>query len=603
MTVPLVRGKTGLDRRGRMDVHGPTAREALGERFKMRREARAGTQIGFMDWARKVPEPKAGILDFQRFPFQIELYTEGVNDEEAVVKKSTQVGISAYGVRWALYHADTKGMTGLYLFPTARDMWDFSTLRVGPVIRNSPYLSRRQKPDDPDNKGMKGIGLGTVVFRGSESERGLESVDADHMVFDEYDLLEHDHIPIAERRTGASLYGFKRRIGWPSIPGWGIDKIYEESDQRRWMVKCEPCARKGRDGWQDLDFYRNVDIRTGQRVCRECREPLDVSKGTWVATFPDQDRPRGYHVTQLLVPGKSMRDLIKSSLKRGPHEKRSFMNRDLGLAWAPEEGRLSDAAYEAAVSAGGGYGVPTHLHEIVSSSGGLRTMGIDIATTRNINVRVSEHNDDGTKRALFIGEVESFGELDEVWNRLGVTMGAIDHLPEGRLARAFAERHHGQIYLCALTDTAGHREQKEPWRVDDDMLFVSVNRTVGIDAMLEKIRAQKNRLPINPPEDYKDNLQALNRLVDKEPDTGKIAVYYRSAGPDDYAMAEVFDVVAEELHWRRMLLDDAERETFSTIDDELEFERSTLADPLADVAYHAGGQDGDYHAGGRDPDL
>jgi len=175
--------------------------------------------------------------------------------------KSTQVGVSAWAVRWALYHSDTKGLTGLYVFPTARDMWDFSTLRVGPIIRNSPRLSRRQKPDDPDNKGMKGIGLGTVVFRGSESPRGLESVDADHMVFDEYELLEPTHIPNAERRTGASLYGYKRRIGWPFIPNAGIDKLYTESDQRRWNVKCGSCNE-----WQDISFNDATQSRPSRTM-------------------------------------------------------------------------------------------------------------------------------------------------------------------------------------------------------------------------------------------------------------------------------------------------------------------------------------------------
>lgn len=584
--------------------YGPGAREALRERLRVRRELRSGHQLGFMDWALLVPEPKAGRLDFVRWPFQIELYSEGVNDEEAVVKKSTQVGMSAWAVRWALYHADTKGLTGLYLFPTARDMWDFSNLRVGPVIRNSPHLARRQRPEDPNNKGMKGIGLGVVVFRGSEALSGLESIDADHMVFDEYDLLERDHIPVAERRTGASLYAYKRRLGWPSVPNYGIDRLYEESDHRQWMVKCE-CGE-----WQDLDFFRNVELTTGRRLCRiaECRKELDVADGEWVAKYLDGDRPRGYHVTQLLVPGKSMRDLIKASKKRSPHERQSFMNRDLGVAWAPEEGRLSDAAYEAAVSAGGDYGCAVRPSDVYSSvPTSLRTMGVDVASTRNLNVRVSEHLEGEKKKALFVGEVESFEMLDRLWDAFGVNMGAIDHLPEGRLARAWAERHQGQIYLVALIDSA---RPKQAWDVDDDLMFASVNRTIAIDAALEAIRGQRNLLPVNAPEEHREHLQALNRIVVADDQGGigsrkaqqtpkGLRVFYRSSGPDDYAMAEVFDLAATELWWRRQLLDEAEREAFGTADDVLDFERSHLSDPGWETDYHPGGDD-EYHPGGRE---
>jgi hypothetical protein len=443
------------------------------------------------------------------------------------------------------------------------------------------------------------------VFRGSEAISGLESIDADHMVFDEYDLLEKDNLPAAERRTSGSLYGYKRRLGWPSVPMYGIDALYEASDQRVWMVKC-PCGE-----WQDLDFFRNVDQATGKRVCRnpDCRKELDVARGEWVATFPDQQRMRGYHVTQMLVPGKSMRDLIRASKGRTPAQRQSFMNRDLGLAWAPEEGRLSDAAYAAAVAAGGGYAAATGLHEVTASaSTGLRTMGVDVATTRNLNVRISEHLEGEKKRALFIGEVSSFAEVEELWQRFDCQMGAIDHLPEGRLARAWAERHPGQIYLIALTDSAGAK--KEPWNVDDDLLFASVNRTVALDAMFEQIRAQQNLLPVNAPEGYKEGLQAPNRLTvtDETGIVGKKAqqtpkglrVFYRSSGPDDYAMCEVFDVCATELWWRRQLVDEAERETFGVLDDELEFERSHLSDLAVEPDYHAGGRDGDYYAGGRD---
>jgi len=579
--------------------HGVGAREAMRERLRIRREAKAGTQIGFLDWALEVPEVKTGKLDFDRFPPQIELYREGVNDPECVVMKSTQVGVSAWAVRWALYHSDTKGLTGLYVCPTARDMWDFSTLRVGPIIRNSPRLSRRQKPDDPDNKGMKGIGLGTVVFRGSESPRGLESVDADHMVFDEYELLEPTHIPIAERRTGASLYGYKRRIGWPFIPNAGIDKLYTESDQRRWNVKCGSCNE-----WQDISFNDNVDLSTGERVCRRCRSRLDLRKGQWVAKYNESGRSRGYHVTQLIMPMTRMGDIIKAAKKRSPTEKQSFMNRDLGVAWAPEEGRLSDAAYDAAVSAGGGYALaPANVH-------GLVTMGVDVATVRNLNVRISLHNEDGSKIALWLGEVESFNELDKLWNRFAVSMAVIDHLPEGRLARAFAERHRGQVYLCALTDTTGPH-MKKPFEPDDDAMFVSVNRTVAIDTMLSLIRGQLNRLPINPPEDYKEHLQAPTRIVLNEIEMQAGAaknqsprgtrVFYRSAGADDYAMAEVFDVVAKECWDYRTLLHAAGEGTFTAIEDELEFERSHLANPIIEPDYYEGGRSADDYYG-MDPD-
>lgn len=544
-----------------------------------------GTQISFFDWALRAPEPKAGTLDFDRFPFQLELYQEGENDRSMCIRKSTQVGISAWGVRWALYHADTKGMTGLYIFPTARDVYEFSTARVKPVIDRSDYLRSRQQPDDPDNKGMKGLGLGLVYFRGSESKRGLDSVDADHIVFDEYDTLTQENIPDAERRITGSLTGLIRRLGVPSIPDEGIDAAYQASDQREWHVKCGPCGE-----WQTLDFFENVDVERGIRICRKCHKPLDRDElygqgsGEWVAKYPDRDE-RGYHVSRLIAPLANMKLIIKASKLRAPFQRQVFFNKDLGLPFAPEEGRLSKEAIAAAQAAGQGYTIQPGY-----SGPDLVTMGVDVASTRALNVRISKHMGDGRKIALWIGEVESFTELDKLMARFTVKMAAIDHLPEGRLARAFAERHPGQVYLVSY-ETQPAPRNSDVITVDEDMRHARVRRVEAIDATNELIRSQLNMLPADLPEGYVQQMQANNRVTEKD-ELGKTTVYYKkSTGPDDYAHAEVYDVVATDLWLRRQVVDDAQAEVLKPLDDMLDFERSSLADYEQEVGYDAGPED------------
>lgn len=232
-------------------------------------EAATAAPPDFFDRALKVPEPKSGMLDFEKFPFQKELYSRAVEDREMVIMKSAQVGVSAWALRWALFQSDIRGRTGLYVFPTARDVHDFSTARVKPVIDRSNYLRARQRRTDPSNKGLIGIGTGLVYFRGSEARRGLDSVDADYVVFDEYDTLSHQNIPDAERRvTGPLSAGLIRRVGVPTVPHWGIARLYDESDQRRWRVRCGSCSE-----WQVVSFEDNVDVDTVMVVCAACRKP------------------------------------------------------------------------------------------------------------------------------------------------------------------------------------------------------------------------------------------------------------------------------------------------------------------------------------------
>ena len=306
----------------------------------------------FLDWSMKVPEPR-GPLDFESWPFQRELYDEGFGDQEAVVMKATQLGCSAWLTRWALAWADTHGARVVYVFPRERQLLDYSDSRVRPLVLGE-YLRTRVPASSVQNKALKAVGLGLVFFRGSEAEAGLESIDADCLALDEYDLLVPAHVPVVERRIGASPLGLIRRIGFPTISDWGIHREYRKTDQREWMVKCEHCGLRQKITWQD-----NVDLARGIRVCSKCwKGPLDVAHGEWVAEFPDRD-VRGYHVTKLIRPGADMKRLIEASEQQAEYKRQVFYNRDLGEPWEAQGARLSPALIAACQRQGllqqGGY--------------------------------------------------------------------------------------------------------------------------------------------------------------------------------------------------------------------------------------------------------
>lgn len=564
----------------------PTLRDRFAEDIRADIREREGNRLAFFPWAMRVPEPKAGILNFDAFPFQRELYKEGYDDREMVVKKATQIGISAWAVRWLIYHADLRGMTGLYIFPTLSDVYDFSDSRITPVIQASNYLRGRVLPDDPQNKGLKKIGLGFCYFRGSESKRKLDSVDADHIVFDEYDTLAQDNIPDAEMRLSGPLSkGLIRRIGVPSIPGWGIAKSYDESDQRKWMVKC------GCGEWQTPTFFDNVDLEKAIIVCSACMKPLDVGTGQWVATYPDRDM-RGYHITRLIAPTVNIASIIKQSKKRNPIERQVFFNKHLGEEFAPAEGRLSREALAAAQSAGEGY---VQQPGYVGAS--LVTMGVDVASTRALNVRISKHSEDGSKIALFINEVEDFNELAKLMGRFQVNMAVIDHLPEGRLARAFAEKFAGRVYLCAYA-TQPTPTTPKVLNIDDEMRFVSVRRVEAMDATAEMIRMQDNKLPLDLPDGYIEAMQAPVRVATKD-ELGRVQVTYKSLGEDDYYHAETYDVVATACWQFRVARDEQDADLFTPLEEMLEFQRSDLSVEGSDDYSPGGRSDGEYYAGGR----
>jgi len=168
----------------------------------------------------------------------------------------------------------------------------------------------------------------------------------------------------------------------------------------------------------------------------------------------------------------------------------------------------------------------------------------------------------------------------------GVGMAAIDHLPEGRLAHAFAERFPGRVYLVAY-NTAEHPRGPDTPNVKPDERFATVRRLEAIDKMTDLIRAQCNLLPLDLPDEYFDHLQALVRTSEQD-EFGKQRVFYRAIGDDDYAQAEVYDVLATELWLHQQYVAHAMREEFTTLEEHIDFRRSDLASYDEDFEYSPG---------------
>jgi hypothetical protein len=497
--------------------------------------------------------------------------------------------------------ADVHGLTTMHVFPALKQMFDYSTTRVNPLRDNSEYLRSRSRLGGeswPWNKGLKRLGRGYVYFRGSESKNDLIAVDADMVALDEYDSLSPANIPEAERRVSGSMFGLIRRVGVPSDPEYGIARRYETSDKREWHTKCGHCGE-----WQPVRFKENVDEEAERLVCRRCSKPINVAEGEWVPEFLDRDRP-GFHVHRLLVPGddalsrRRVREIVEASKKREPLNVRAFWRNDLGLPFADATGGLDRVVLAAAISAAESYYGRPLTQEPAYIESGLVTAGIDVASTRALNVRISEHLDPLTqvghrKRALFIGQVEDFNELARMLDRYQVRFACIDHLPDGRLAYALAERYPGRVYVFHYAEL-----KYDALTLDTENRKVSAQRVPIIDATLEIMRAMRNLLPEDLPEDYVDHMVANRRRVETD-QLGRQRVYYdNGTRPDDYCQAEVYDVAATEVAKIRLEVEALElaQTELTTLDQQLEFERSRV-DEYDEDEWRPGPDMGGYSAG------
>lgn len=547
-----------------------TVRDTLEARGKQAEQVKL-RRTKLRPWSEQVPEPR-GPLNFHDFAFQAELYDErSADDQEQVYKKATQVGVSTQSIRWALFHADVHQRVGLYTFPTDRELQDFSRQRIKPVIRASGHLRSRMSGDAVDNVGQKQIGArGWIYFRGTN--KTIDSIDADFIVFDEYDTSDQKNIEESERRvTGLQSAGLIRRVGVPSIPGFGIDALYSQSDQRAWNVRCDACNH-----WNPMNgyeaFLQNVDQDEMRLVCAKCRRAIDVRDGEWVPAFPDREI-RGYHIPKLLIPGRrTITKIVANSLKTRPDQVQAFHTHDMGDAYAPAEGRLSLEAVQACVREG------LRMQDSLQHHG-LVTMGVDMASSRALNVSIEaviDPNDPNSiGRKVWVGTVEdqpggrtAFQQLCYLMDAYGVNMACVDNSPDGRFVEAFKQRFPGRVFSVSFFEpTSKTKKVPEPWVVDLEAGHVSLWRTKSYDATFERFRMQHVLLP--PLEtlpwdrgknesEYAAHLGNLYRRKiettttgerGEKVKTGDVKVEYVRTGPEDYAQAEAYCLAAIELFW------------------------------------------------------
>ncbi len=131
------------------------------------------------------------------------------------------------------------------------------------------------------------------------SRVGLKSVPADLVVFDELDeARDQSAVDMAIERMAQSEFKEVLMLPNPSLPDFGIDAAFQQTDQCYWLIKCQGCRR-----WCNLVEYFPECLREtagGQtiRACVGCEKQVDISAGQWVAKRPGADR-RGYQHSQL----------------------------------------------------------------------------------------------------------------------------------------------------------------------------------------------------------------------------------------------------------------------------------------------------------------
>ncbi|MEW6171867.1 MAG: phage terminase large subunit family protein [Bacillota bacterium] len=448
---------------------------------------------------------------------------------EQVVPKCSQVGLTTLQIIKTAFFAKRYGYGVIYTLPTRDLVSEFHETKVLPMIEKNEAL----RPSGTDKVGAKRFGSGFVLYRGTFGERQSIMVSSDLNVYDEEDRSNLAVIEGLESRLQASQYAGQWHYSNPTVPNVGVDKVWQQSDQKHWFVRCPGCGKRQYLSWPD-----SVDIDAEQYVCVKCKRVLDDDtrrRGVWVPKWAGKSIS-GYWISQMMAPWKSAADVIWAFRNKTEDY---FYNFVLGLPFAGGPTAVGRGDILKNLSAAANDGVSA-------------CMGVDQGKVHHCII--------GNHKGLFRFVVaKTWEEVKGLITQYDVRCCVIDGNPDKDEATKLREAFPFRVYLNFYVDDPKRPKDLEPVdRGRDAEGVLLAERTQVIDRVIKDFKAGKILItphdPVDPYqlEEYAKHWAALYevRSTDK---MGNEVRRWANSGPDHWAHASVYWWEAMRMHAGELL--------------------------------------------------
>ena len=434
-------------------------------------------------------------------------------------------------------------LTTIYTLPTSSEAKNFVLTKFDPMVERSPGLLDMVKKVVLRervlyNSVVKRIGPSYYFFRGSWTTWGAQSIDADVLVVDELDFQKPDVRNMWEERTeGSSSMDVIYWIGYPSIPNFGIEELYESSDQRQWFIECGHCHKR-----QVLEFPDNVDLVKEIYICKYCKKELSNDmrrKGIWKATKPGRD-VHGYWINKLMAPWIPATKIMDRFRKDTP---KKFHNYTLGLPYVSKETDLSRTVINKSM-------MEEEELALIRAEDDVRVVcGIDQGDIFHLLVAIV------TPSMIVVTAAEQLSTESDLLKRLrffNPELVIMDMFPNRHTAKKLCKEYGtNKFFMAKERNWTQTTKERNYWNLNRATSEIGLERTESLDAMMEYlIKGQvrfKRTIPRLVFEDKKDPgvIQQLKNLV---PDTqerhGQLRRVFKKVGPEHYGHALNFIVTA-----------------------------------------------------------
>lgn len=450
-------------------------------------------------------------ITFKYHKFLLDIYMD--NSPQLVIEKCSQIGGSTCIILKCIHLAHYRKANIIYLLPSKSIVKDFVTPKVDPLIASNPAI--KALTGDTDNLGLKSFGKDKdqrfVYFRSSWDENSGISLSAHIVVSDEYDRSNKKAVETYQTRLDAAKLtrpdlGWDWRFSNPTFDGAGVDELYQQSDQKRWMIKCSRCR-----SYQELTWPDSINVKLACYICVKCHRPLDPVdriNGQWVPKFLGRDIS-GYRISQLMATWIPAKDIIKDSLG----DQSIFYNFTLGLPYTSKDVQVTRESIVKCI-------FPT-MNPMTDVA-----IGVDNGKTMHYVI--------GNKYGIFkMGETDDWQVIENLRNQYDAYM-VIDSNPYPTPPLKLANKYPGKVFVHWYTDDSKQSEIIE-WGEKDKKTSVFSDRTKIIDAVVADINATdllfNMTLDVLENNEYIKHWQRLYRIV-VEDNKGVRRAVWRTVGQE-----------------------------------------------------------------------
>lgn len=230
--------------------------------------------------------------------------------EGIVTHNCAQIGFTTYQILKSAHQCKFDKIDLIYVLPTADDVKKFSGGKTNKILAQNPIMQTWTK--DKDSVEQKQFGDNTVYYQGSWTERAALMITAKKLIVDEYDRCKPDIVEQYDSRLQSIADPQKAFFSNPSIPDFGVDKLYKLSDQKKWHI-THSC------GETYVMDESCVDYNQKKYICPKCKgEIIDEERrlGEWIATSTGEWS--GYWIPLWIAPWMPASRICEAKRTKSP---------------------------------------------------------------------------------------------------------------------------------------------------------------------------------------------------------------------------------------------------------------------------------------------